>query len=91
MNGKQLVTTINIKATNALVQCAEYIVIPPRKNALIKCKAPKATHKEHYEKVCVFEPSNRHKLDFSECHTYKGTVVMGDELKDSGIIPHCND
>ena len=86
MNGKQLVTTISPKAINALIQCAESIVIPSRSNGLIKCKAPKATCGEHYEKVCIFEPSNRCKSDFSEYHTYEGTVVMGDKLKDSGIF-----
>ena len=61
-------------------------MISLRSNALINCKAPKVTCIEHYEKVCVFEPPNRHKSDFSECHTYEGTVVMGNELKDSGIF-----
>ena len=71
MKGKKLVTTISTKAFNALVWCAESIMIPPRSIALIKCKAPKTTCREHYEKVCVFEPSNRHKSDFSEWHTYE--------------------
>ena len=86
MNRKQLTTTISTTAINALVQCAESIVIPPRSNALIKCKAPKITCQKHYEKNCVFEPANRHKADFSECHTYEGTVVMDDEVKNSGIF-----
>ena len=79
-------TTTSTKAINALVYCAESIVIPPTSNVLIKCKAPKTTCREHYEKVCVFEPSSRHKSEFSEYHTYEGTEVMGDKLKDSGIF-----
>ena len=35
---------------------------------------------------CVFEPANKYKSDFSECHTYESTVVMDDELKNSGIF-----
>ena len=40
MNRKQLTTTISTTAINALVQCAESKVIPPRSNECIKCKAP---------------------------------------------------
>ena len=86
MNRKQLTTTISTTAINDLVQCAESIVIPPRSNALIKCKAPKITCCKHYERICVFEPANRHKADFSECHTYEGTEVMDDEVRNSGIF-----
>ena len=81
MNRKKLTTIISTTAFNALVQCAELIVILPRSNALIKCKVPKITCLKHYEKICIFEPANRHKADFSECHTYEGTVVMDDEVK----------
>ena len=53
MNRKQLTAAISTTAINALVQCAESIVIPPRSNALIKCKAPKITCRKHYEKMCL--------------------------------------
>ena len=43
MNRKQLTTTISTTAIQGVVQCAESIVIPPRSNAFIKCKAPKIT------------------------------------------------
>ena len=58
MNGQQLTTTISTKAINALVQCAESISIPPRSNAMIKCKAPKAMCHQNYGRICVFEPSS---------------------------------
>ena len=80
MNRKQLTTAINTTTINALVQCAELIVIPPRSNALIKCKAAKITCQKHYEKICAFKSANRHKSDFSECHTYEDT------MKNSGIF-----
>ena len=86
MNRKQLTTTISTTAIKALVQCAELIVIPPRSNAPIKYKATKITCQKHYEKICVFEPTNRHKANFLECHTYEGTVAVDDEVKNSGIF-----
>ena len=49
MNGKQLTTTISTTTINALVQCADSIVIPPSSNALIKCKVPKITSRKHSE------------------------------------------
>ena len=84
INRKQLSTSISTTATNALVQSAESIVIPPRSNALIKCKASKITCQKHYEKICGFEPANRHEAGFSECHTFEGTGVMDDEVKNPG-------
>ena len=41
---------------------------------------------KHYLNICVFETSNRHKSDISGCPTYGWTVVIGGELKDSGIF-----
>ena len=81
MNGQQLTTTISTKAINALVQCAESISIPPRSNAMIKCKAPKAMCHQNYGRICVFEPSSRHTSDNASCHTYNGTVVIDDDVK----------
>ena len=86
MNGQQLTTTISTKAINALVQCAESIIIPPRSNAVVKCRVPKVMCHQNYERICVFEPSNRHTSDNAACHTYNGTVVMDDDVKRSGIF-----
>ena len=86
MNGQQLTTTISTKAINALVQCAESIIIPPRSNAVVKCRVPKVMCHQNYERICVFEPSNRHTYDNAACHTYNDTVVMDDDVKRSGIF-----
>ena len=86
MNGQQLTTTISTKAINALVQCAESISIPPRSNAMVKCRAPKVVCHQNYERICVFEPSDRHTSDNAACHTYNGTVVMDDDVKRSGTF-----
>ena len=86
MNGQLLTTTINTKAINALVQCVEALVIPPKCNAMIKCRAPKVMCQQNFERICIFEPSNRHKADYTDCHTYNGTVVMDDSVKCSGIF-----
>ena len=74
------------KAINALVQCTEVITLPPFTNALIKCKVPKVLKSKSFEKICLFEPSYRHKSDYAECHTYEGIVVMGNEVVNSGIF-----
>ena len=86
MNGQQITTAISTKAINALVQCAESISIPPRSNAMIKCKAQKVLCHQNYGRICVFEPSTRHTSDNAACHTYNGTVVIDDDVKISGIF-----
>ena len=85
-NGKQLTTTVGTKSINAIVQCAEVIVIPPKSNAMVKCRAPNISCQEHFEKICLFEPSSRHKSENSACHTYNGTVLMDNEVVSSGIF-----
>ena len=85
-NGKQLTTTVGTKSINAIVQCAEIIVIPPKSNAMVKCRAPKIACQEHFEKICLFEPSSRHTSENSACHTYNGTVLMDNEVACSGIF-----
>ena len=86
MNGQQLTTTITTKAINALVQCVESITIPPRSNAVVKCTVPKVICHQNYERICVFEPSNRHTSDNAACHTYNGSVITDNDVKRSGIF-----
>ena len=86
MNGQFLTTTLNTKDINALVQCAESVVIPPRSNAQIPCKANKMVCQSSFERICRFEPSSRLHSDNSSCHTYDGIVVIEQEVKSSGIF-----
>ena len=86
MNGQFLTTTLNTKNINALVQCAESVVIPPRSNAQIQCKANKMVCQINFERICRFEPSSRLHSDNSPCHTYDGIVVIDQEVKSSGIF-----
>ena len=86
MKGCIIATTISTTAINALLQCAEPITIPPYTNAFIKCKVPNILKSMNYERVCVFEPSYRHKPYYSHCNTYEGIVVMDDDVVDSGIF-----
>ena len=86
MNGQFLTTTLNTKDINALVQCAESVVIPPRSNAQIPCKANKMVCQINFERICRFEPSSRLHSDNSPCHTYDGIVVIDQEVKTSGIF-----
>ena len=85
-NSKHLTATITTKAINAIVQCAESIVIPPRSNAMIKCRAPRIACQKHFEKTCLFEPSSTHKSENAACHTYHGTVLMDNDVITSGVF-----
>ena len=89
-DGKPIATIIGARVSNAHVQCAESITIPPRTNAVVKCKVPKILLEKHFEKFASFKPSNRHRSDNSDCHTYNGPVVMDDEVRNLGIFLHCN-
>ena len=86
-----LTTTLNTKDINALVQCAESVVIPPRSNAQIPCKANKMICQINFERICRFEPSSRLHSDNSPCHTYDGIVVIDQEVKSIRYLSHCND
>ena len=86
MIGHIIAATVSTQAINALVQCAESIILPPYSNVLVKCKIPKVLKSKNYERILVFEPSYRHKSDFAYCKMYKGTVVMDDEVINSHIF-----
>ena len=62
-----IATTVSTTAFNDLVQDAESITVPPYTNAFIKYKVPKILKSKNYERVCVFEPSYRHKSNYSHC------------------------
>ena len=85
-NGKVIATTVSDKAINTLVQCTEAITLPPLTNALIKCKVPKVLKSKSFEKICLFEPSYRHKSNYVECHTYESIVVMDNEVVNLDIF-----
>ena len=74
------------KAINALVQCTEATTLQPFTNALIKCTVHKVLKSKSFEKICLFEPSYRHKLHYAECHTSKGIVVMDNEVVNLGAF-----
>ena len=69
-----------------MVQCAESVVIPPKSNAKIPCKANKVAYHDNFERICRFEPSSRLHSDNSLWHTYDGIVVIDQEVKSSGIF-----
>ena len=71
---------------NDSVECTGSITIPSHTNAFIKCEVPKIMKSRNCERVCVFEPSYRHKSNQSHCITYEVTMVMDNDIVNSGIF-----
>ena len=82
--GKPIAQCIRTKGINALVFCAESIVIPPYPNAKIPCKAPKLKSHSNMGASIVFEPSYRHRSNYIDCHTYEGLVTLDEHTASSG-------
>ena len=82
--GKPTAQCIGTKGINALVFCAESIVIPPYSNAKILCKAPKPKSHSNMGHSIVFEPSYRHRSNYIDCHTYEGLVTLDEHTASSG-------
>ena len=86
MNSQFLTTTLSAKEINALVQCVDSFVIPPRSNDQVPCKANKMVYQDNFGRICRFEPPFRHSADNNPCQTYDGIVVVDQEIKSSGIF-----
>ena len=71
---------------NALVFCAESMVLPPHFNGYIKCRLPRAKGKPYVDWICVFEPSFKHRCQYSHCDTYEGLVTVDDTITNSGVF-----
>ena len=82
--GKPIAQCIRTKGINALVFCAESIVIPPYSNARIPCKAPKLKSHSNMGHSIVFEPLYRHRSNYIDCHTYEGSVTLDEHTASSG-------
>ena len=79
-NGKHLVDVLPSKDINALVYCAERVVIPPCSNAQVVCSVPRLRQKAHLGKMFLFEPTYRHLSRYAHCDTYEGVVTTDDQM-----------
>ena len=77
-NGMPFTETLPTSGINALVFCAESVVLLPYYNGYITCRLPRARGKPYIGKSCVFEPSFKHKSQYSHCNTYEGLVTVDD-------------
>ena len=82
--GKPIAQCIRSKGINALVFCAESIVIPAYLSAKIPCKAPKLKSHSNIGHSIVFEPSYRNRSNYVDCHTYEGLVTLDEHTASSG-------
>ena len=85
-NGMPFAEMLPTHVINALVFCMESTVLPPYSNGYIKCKLPKAKGKLYIGKSCVFEPSFKHRSQYSHCNTYEGLVTVDDTITGSGVF-----
>ena len=66
--------------------CTESSVILSYFNGHIRCKLPKAKGKLYIGKSSVFEPSFKHRSQYSQCNTYEGLVTVDDTITSSGVF-----
>ena len=79
-NGIPFAETLPTSDINTLVFCAESVVLPPYSNGYITCRLSRAKGKLYIGKSCVFEPSLKHRSQYSHCDTYEGLVTVDDAI-----------
>ena len=85
-NGMPFAETLPTHDINALVFCAESMLLLPYSNGYIKCRLPRAKGKPYISRSCVFEPSFRHRSQYSHCDTYEGLVTVDDAIASSVVF-----
>ena len=85
-NGMPFAKTLHIHDINVLVFCMESSVILPYSNGCIRCKLPKAKGKPYTGKSFVFEPSFKHRFQYSQHDTYEGLVTVDDTISSCGVF-----
>ena len=85
-NGMPFAETLHTSDINALVVCTESVVLPPYSNGYITCSLPRAKGKPCIGKSCVFEPSFKHRSQYSHCDTYEGLVTVDDAIAQSSVF-----
>ena len=81
-NGMPFAETLPTHDINTLVFCVESTVIPPYYNGYIRCRLPMAKGKPYIGRSCVFEPSCKHRSQYSHCDTYDELVTVVTLLHD---------
>ena len=85
-NGKSFAEMLPTHDINALVFCTESTVLLPYYNGYIKCWLPRAKGKPCIGRICVFEPSFKHRSQYSHCNTEEGLVTVDDTIASLGVF-----
>ena len=85
-NGMPFAEILATHDINALVFCMESMGLLPYSNGYIKCRFPRAKGKPYIGRSCVFEPSFKHRSQYSHCDTYEGLVTVDDTITNSGVF-----
>ena len=86
INGRTFAETIPAKNIQALVFCSEGAIVPPYSNGYIPCRLPKLLRHSNPGRNFVFEPSYKHRSNYSGCDTYDGLVTLDDTIVKTGIF-----
>ena len=79
-NGIPFAETLPTHDINVLVFCAESAVLLPYSDGYVMCRLPSAKGKPYIGKSCVFEPSFKHRSQYSHCDTYEGLATVDDAI-----------
>ena len=83
-DGRKMAPTLNHFELNSIVTVAENTLIPAYSNAKVVCQIPAFRRRETKDRQCLFEPSNKHQANFSDCSTWPGVVTMDDSVVKTG-------
>ena len=86
INGRAFAETIPVKDIQALVFCSEGAIVLPYSNRYIPCRLPKLLRHSNPGRNFVFEPSYKHRANYSGCDSYDGLVTLDDTIVKTGIF-----
>ena len=66
--------------------CVESLWLLPYSNGYITCRLPRAKAKLYIGKSCMFEPSLKHRPQYSHCDTYEELVTVDDTITWPGVF-----
>ena len=86
INGRTFAEMILAKDIQAWVFCSEGAIVPSYSNGYIPCRLPKLLRHSNPGRNFVFEPSYKHRSNYSGCDTYDGLVTLDDTIVKTGIF-----
>ena len=86
INRRVFAETIPAKGTQALVICSEGAIVPPYSNGYMPCRLPKLLRHSNPRRNFVFEPSYKHRSNYSDCDTSDGLITLDDTIVKTGIF-----